>query len=167
MFEEMIAEDTKYLEEILTMFKVSKYKLSETATRFKIIIHPEKFPLKTLHNVQEIKTAVGIEVDLKNGVFLECLKSGSSRKRRRISLDVYKGNIPDKYKCGKFEKAIRIMLGIEDICEFQIDVDDDKLVVKDIECLSYPLLKSIEQEGFNVFCNITKASLTITRAKLL
>lgn len=167
MFEEMLAEDTKYLEEILTLFKVSKYKLSETATRFKIIIHPEEFHLKTLHDVQEIKTAVGIEVDLKNGVFLECLKSGSSRKRRRIAMDVYKGTMPDKYKCGKFEPALRVILGVEDICEFQINVDQDKLIVKDIECLSYPVLKHIEQEGFNIFFSITKASMSITRAKLL
>ena len=81
MFEEMLTEDTKYLEEILTLFKVSKYKLSETPTRFKMIIHPEEFPIKTLHEVQELKTPVGIEVDLKNGVFLECLKAGSSRKK--------------------------------------------------------------------------------------
>ena len=167
MFEEMLTEDTKYLEEILTLFKVSKYKLSETPTRFKMIIHPEEFPIKTLHEVQELKTPVGIEVDLKNGVFLECLKAGSSRKKRRIALYTYKGKIPDKYKCDKFEPAIRVILGVEDMCEFQIESDKQKLVVKDIECLSYPVLKHIEQEGFDIFFNIPKASMTITRAKLI
>lgn len=167
MFEEMLAEDTKYLEEILTLFKVTKYKLSETQSRFKIIIHPDEFHLKTLHDVQEIKTPVGIEIDLKNGVFLECLKVGASRKRRRIALETFKGKIPEKYSCGKFDSAIRVILGIEDICEFQVEVEDKKLIVKDIECLSYPVLKHIEQEGFDIFFNIKKASMTITRAKLL
>ena len=119
MSEEMLAEDTKYLEEILTLFKVTKYKLSETPSRFKIILHPKEFHLKTLHDVQEIKTPVGIEIDLKNGIFLECLKAGASRKRRRISLETFKGNIPEKYRCGRFESAIRVILGIEDICEFK------------------------------------------------
>ena len=167
MFEEMLAEDTKYLEDILTLFKVSKYKLSETPSRLKIIIHPEEFHLKTLHDVQEIKTPVGIEIDLKNGVFLECLKAGASRKRRRIALETYKGKLPEKYECGKFNPAVRVILGIEDICEFDASVEDNKLIVKDIECLSYPVLKHIEQEGFNIHFHITKASMTISRAKLI
>lgn len=166
MSEEMLAEDTKYLEEILTLFKVTKYKLSETPSRFKIILHPKEFHLKTLHDVQEIKTPVGIEIDLKNGIFLECLKAGASRKRRRISLETFKGDIPEKYRCGRFESAIRVILGIEDICEFKTSVEGDALLIKDIECLTYPILKQIEQEGFHIFFNITNASMTITCAKL-
>ena len=166
MSEEMLAEDTKYLEEILTLFKVTKYNLSETPSRFKIILHPKEFHLKTLHDVQEIKTPVGIEIDLKNGIFLECLKAGASRKRRRISLETFKGNIPEKYRCGRFESAIRVILGIEDICEFKTSVEGDALLIKDIECLTYPILKKIEQEGFHIFFNITNASMTITCAKL-
>jgi len=145
---------------------VSKYKLSETPTRFKIIIHPTEFHMKSLHDVQEIRTTVGVEVDLKNGVFLECLKTGASRKRRRLSLETFKGDLPEKYKSGKFNPAIRVILGIEDICSFDSEVDGDKLILKDIECLSYPILKQIEQEGFDIFINITKASISIMRAKL-
>jgi len=167
MFEEMLPEDTKYLEEVLKLFQVSKYKLSETPTRFKIIIHPTEFTLKTLHDVQEIRTPVGIQVDLKNGIFLECLKSGSSRKKRRIALDVFKGKLPEQYKCGDFDPAIRIILGIEDICEFKCCVEGNKLILKDIECLSYPILKCIEQEGFDISFNITKAHMSIKRAKLI
>ena len=167
MFEEMLTEDTKYLEEILTLFKVSKYKLSETPSRFKVIIHPDEFQMKTLHDVQEIKTPVGIEVDLKDGVFLECLKSGSSRKRRRFAFASFKGKIPKKYECDKFESAVRVILGIEDICDFQVDIENNKLIVKDIECLSYPVLKCIEQEGYDISFNLTKACMTIMRAKLL
>lgn len=167
MSEEMLPEDTKYLEEILTLFKVSKYKLSETQSRFKLIIHPDEFHLKTLHDVQTIRTPVGVEIDLKDGVFLECLKTGASRKRRRISIDTFKGKMLKKYECGKFNPAVRVILGMEDICEFQVDVENDSLIVKDVECLSYPVLKRIEQEGFDVYFNITKASMTISRAKLL
>lgn len=167
MFEEMLPEDTKYLEEILTLFKVTKYKLSETPTRFKIIIHPTEFPLKTLHETQQIKTSVGIEIDLKNGVFLECLKAGASRKRRRITMETFRGKLPEKYKCGRFDPAVRVILGIEDICEFKSDIQGDKLIIKDIECLTYPILKQIEQEGFDIFFNLQKACLSITCAKLL
>ena len=166
MFEEMLAEDTKYLEEILTLFKVTKYKLSETPSRFKIIIHPDEFHLKTLHDVQDIKTPVGIEIDLKNGVFLECLKAGASRKRRRIALETFSGKVPEKYKCGRFDLAIRVILGIEDICEFKTSVEGSTLVIKDIECLTYPVLKHIEQEGYNIFFSIKNASMTITCATL-
>lgn len=166
MFEEMLPEDTKYLEDILTLFKVTKYKLSETPTRFKIIIHPDDFHMKSLHDVQNIRTPVGIEVDLKNGVFLECLKTGAARKRRRIALEIFKGKLPEKYICGTFDPAVRVILGIEDICEFKCTVEGNKLILKDIECLSYPVLKHVEQEGFDIFFDITKAQLTITRAQL-
>ena len=167
MFEEMLPEDTKYLEDILTLFKVSKYKLSETPSRFKIIIHPDEFSLKTMHETQDLKTPVGIEVDLKNGVYIECLKAGSSRKRRRIAIDTFKGKIPEKYKCGRFEPAMRVLLGIEDICEFESTEEDKCLIVKNIECLTYPVLKHIEQEGFDIGFNLPKASMTLTRAKLV
>lgn len=166
MFEEMLPEDTKYLEDILTLFKVTKYKLSETPTRFKIIIHPDDFHMQSLHDVQNIRTPVGIEVDLKNGVFLECLKTGAARKRRRLALELFKGELPENYKCGTFDPAVRVILGIEDICEFKCAVDGNKLILKDIECLSYPVLKYVEQEGFDIFFNITKAHITITRAQL-
>ena len=163
----MLPEDTKYLEDILTLFKVSKYKLSETPSRFKIIIHPDEFSLKTMHETQDLKTPVGIEVDLKNGVYIECLKAGSSRKRRRISIDTFKGKMPEKYECGRFEPAMRVLLGIEDICEFESIEEDKCLIVKNIECLTYPVLKHIEQEGFNIAFNLPKASMTLTRAKLV
>lgn len=167
MFQEMSPEDKKYLEEILTLFKVSKYKMSETQSRFKLIIHPDEFNLSTLHEVQDIRTPVGIEIDLKNGVFLECLKSGASRKRRKLTLDVFKGDIPKKYQCGSFDPVIRVILGIEDICEFQAKLEDKKLLLKNIECLSYPVLKQIEREGFDLYFNMPKACITVTRAKLM
>lgn len=167
MSEEMLPEDTKYLEDILTLFKVSKYKLSETPSRFKIIIHPDEFSLKTMHDTQDLKTPVGIEVDLKHGVYIECLKSGASRKKRRIAIEIFKGNIPEKYECGKFDAAVRVLLGIEDICEFETEIENNYLIVKNIECLTYPILKHIEQEGFNISFNLPKASMTISRAKIL
>lgn len=167
MFEEMLPEDTKYLEDVLKLFQVTNYKLSETPTRFKIIIHPNECTLKTLHDVQDIRNPVGIEVDLKNGIFLECLKSGSSRKKRKISLEVFKADMPEKYKCGKFDPALRIFLGIEDICDFETSIENDKLVVKKIECLSYPVLKRVEQEGFDISFNLKNAHMTLVRANLL
>lgn len=167
MFEEMLPEDTKYLEEILTLFNVSKYKLSETPTRFKIIINPTSFSMKTLHSVQDIRTAVGIEVDLKNGVFIECLKTGASRKKRRIMLESFRGDIPTKYNCEKFNSVIRFILGIEDICAFDADVVEEALVLKNIECLSFPILKQIEQSGFDIFVNMTNACIRVTCAKAL
>lgn len=167
MFVEMLDEDKRYLEEILSLFKITKYKLSETPTRFKLIINPKEFNMKTLHDVQGLKTPVGVEVDLKTGVYLECLKSGSSRKKRRLALDTFKGELPEKYKVGVFEPAIRILLGIEDICEFEPRIEGNVLLIKNIECMSYPILKHMEQEGFNLSFNIPLASMTIARAKLM
>lgn len=140
----MLPEDERYLEEILKLFEVTKYKVTETPTRFKLILKPLKLSMETLHSVQTLRSApVGIEVDVNSGIFLECLKSGSSRKRRRISYEKFSGKIPEKYEVGKYNEAMRYLLGIENICEFGIDLGD-KLRLKNVECVSYAVLKKIE-----------------------
>lgn len=140
----MLPEDERYLEEILKLFEVTKYKVTETPTRFKLILKPLKLSMDTLHSVQTLRSApVGIEVDVNSGIFLECLKSGSSRKRRRISYEKFSGKIPEKYEVGKYNEAMRYLLGIENICEFGIDLGD-KLRLKNVECVSYAVLKKIE-----------------------
>lgn len=140
----MLPEDERYLEEILKLFEVTKYKVTETPTRFKLILKPMTLSMETLHSVQTLRSApVGIEVDVNSGIFLECLKSGSSRKRRRISYEKFSGKIPEKYEVGKYNEAMRYLLGIENICEFGIDLGD-KLRLKNVECVSYAVLKKIE-----------------------
>ena len=72
----MLPEDERYLEEILKLFEVTKYKVTETPTRFKLILKPLKLSMETLHSVQTLRSApVGIEVDVNSGIFLECLPS--------------------------------------------------------------------------------------------
>lgn len=161
MFEEMLPDDTSYLNEILTLFGVTKYKLSETPSRFKIIIQPSTFEMKLLHEMQGVRTPVGVEIDLKHGLFIECLKNGSSRKRRKIRLEPYSGKLPDKYDVGEFEPVMRVLLGIEDICEFDANVQNKELIVKNIECLTYPILKSIEQCGYDIKFNMTKEYMIV------
>jgi len=140
----MLAEDERYLEEILKLFNVTKYKVTETPTRFKLILSPLKLDMETLHGVQTLRSApVGIEVDVSAGVFLECLKTGSSRKRRRISYEKFSGKIPEKYDVGKYNEAMRYVLGIENVCEFGVDLSE-KLRLKNLECISYAVLKKIE-----------------------
>ena len=162
MFVEMLPEDEKYMQDILSTFQIKKYKLSETPTRFKLILDPDEFTLKTLDNVQSIRDPVGIEIDVQHGVYLECLKSGCSRKKRRLTVDIFSGTLPPEYESGKFNKAMRHILGIEDICTFKRTLNEDTLVIKDIECLSYPLLKRIEKLGYSIAFNMRDATVTLT-----
>ena len=53
----MLAEDEAYMKTILKEFDVTKYKLSETPTRFKLIINPDSFSMDTLNAVQKDGTA--------------------------------------------------------------------------------------------------------------
>ena len=159
----MLQEDEKYLQEILGLFKVQKYKVSETPSRFKLIIHPQTFTMKTLDDVQTLKSRpVGIEVDVKNGVFIECLKEGSSRKRRRILFEKFSGKIPEKYKVGKFQDAMLHILGIPDMCEFDLECTDKKLELLNIQCISYPILKKIEDTGCEISFNMRDSSMILT-----
>ena len=116
-------EDKAYMSDVLALFKVTNFKLSETSSRFKLIIKPHEFDMKTLHKVQDLRDPVGIEVDI-SGVYLECLKSGSSRKRRRVCLEKFDGKIPKKYESGKFNGTMREILSIRDICEFDTSLED-------------------------------------------
>lgn len=159
----MLEEDNAYMSDILAVFKVTSFKLSETETRFKLIINPtQPFSMQTLHKIQEMRDPVGIEIDVNSGVYLECLKKGSSRKRRRIQFESFDGDIPEKYNIPKFKKAMREVLSIQDICEFDIRVDGDVLTISNLESISYPVLKRIEKTGCNIEINMLKSALILS-----
>lgn len=159
----MLAEDEKYLEEVLALFKVTKYKVSETPSRFKIIITPGNFSMDTLHSVQILRSRpVGIEVDVKTGVFIECLKEGQSRKRRRIFYKKHTGKIPEKYLVGKYNEAMRYILGVEGMCEFSVELTEKKLELGGVQTISYPILKKIEETGCALTFDMREASIFLS-----
>jgi hypothetical protein len=158
----MLEEDKAYMMDILKVFDVTDFKLSETERRFKLIFKPsESVCMGKLHEIQNIRGPVGIEIDMENGIFLECLKSGHSRKKRRIALEVFEDKIPKKYEVGKFNKAMREILSMQDLCEFEVILKDSELELKNLERISYPVLKSIESHGFNIEINMIKSILTL------
>lgn len=159
----MLAEDEKYLNDILALFKVTKYKVSETPSRFKLIIHPTDFTMDTLHSVQTLRSRpVGIEVDVKNGVFVECIKEGQSRKRRRLCYAKHTGKIPDKYDVKKYNEAMRYILGVDGMCEFDVVLTEKKLELGGVQCISYPILNKIEETGCNISFNMRESIMTLT-----
>jgi len=158
----MLAEDEKYLNEILGLFKVTKYKVSETPSRFKIILVPTEFTMETLHNVQTLRSRpVGIEVDVKSGVFVECLKEGQSRKRRRLCYAKHSGKMPKKYDVKKYNEAMRYILGVEGMCEFECELSEKKLELGGVQRISYPILKKIEETGCKITFNMRESVMTL------
>jgi hypothetical protein len=146
----MLPDDEKYLEEVLECFNVKKYRVTETPTRFKLILAPQKLTMKALHDIQTLRSLpVGVEVDVKSGVFVECLKSGSRRKRRRIEYEKFTGEIPEKYDVGKYNEAMRYILGLENICDFGVETGE-KLRLKNLERISYAVLTKIESVGCDI-----------------
>lgn len=159
----MLADDEKYLNDILALFKVTKYKVSETPSRFKIIIHPTEFNMETLHSVQTLRSRpVGIEVDVKDGVFIECVKEGQSRKRRRLCYAKHSGKIPEKYDVKKYNEAMRFILGVDGMCEFDVELSEKKLELGGVQTISYPILKKIEETGCNITFNMRDATMVLT-----
>jgi hypothetical protein len=158
----MLQEDDDYLQAVLKTFGVSKYKLSETPTRFKLILTPEKFTMETLDAVQRLRSAVGIEVDIGRHVFVECLKSGHARKRRRLSAETFKGSMPEKYDVGAFNPVMRQLLGKENMCAFEADVKENVLELRKIECLSYALLKRVADLSGSVEFDMLKHCIRVS-----
>lgn len=159
----MIQEDEKYLQEILSLFKVTKYKVSETPSRFKIIIQPADFTMDTLHTLQTLRSRpVGIEVDVKSGVFVECLKEGQSRKRRRLCYAKHTGKIPEKYDVKKYNEAMRYILGVDGMCEFEVELTEKKLELGGVQRISYPILKKIEETGCSLMFDMRESTMTLT-----
>lgn len=158
----MLADDEEYMNSILKEFGVTKYKMSETPTRFKLILTPGTFTMKTLDSVQRLRGSVGIEIDIRKCVYLECLKDGNRRKRRRVCADVFKGAIPNEYDVGKYNKVMRQLLGMDDVCAFKAEVVDDVLEVRDIECLTYSVLKRISDMNVDITFDMAKAKISMT-----
>ena len=157
----MLQEDEDYLQSVLKTFGVTKYKLSETPTRFKLILTPERFTMETLDEVQCLRSAVGIEVDIAKHVYVECLKSGHARKRRRVSADTFRGKIPEKYEVGKYNPVMRQLLGKEDICAFDAEIVEGVLELRKIECLPYALLKRIADLSESVEFDMVKHCIRV------
>lgn len=158
----MLDEDRAYLKEILQILNVTKYKLSETPSRFRIRTKPTDLNLDALHSIQNIKSPVGVEVNLTRGLYLDCLKGGKSRKRRRMSVDKFTGKIPDKYKTKHFDQCMRLLLGCDNVCEFTMKESNNTLEINSAETFTYPLLKEIEKIGINIHINFTKPLMTFT-----
>ena len=159
----MLQEDEKYMNDILALFKVTKFKVSETPSRFKLIIKPTDFTMEILHNVQTLRgRPVGVEVDVKSGVFVECLKEGQSRKRRRLCYAKHTGKIPKKYDVGKYNEAMRYVLGVEGMCDFDVDLTEKKLELGGVQRISYPILKKIEETGCALTFDMREAKITLT-----
>ena len=159
----MLKEDEKYMNDILAIFKVSKFKVSETPSRFKLIINPSDFTMDTLHRVQTLRSrAVGIEVDVKSGVFVECLKEGQSRKRRRLCYAKHTGKIPKKYDVGKYNEEMRYVLGVDGMCDFDLDLTEKKLELGGVQRISYPILKKIEETGCALTFDMRESKITLT-----
>ena len=159
----MLKEDEKYMNDILAIFKVSNFKVSETPSRFKLIINPSDFTMDTLHRVQTLRSrAVGIEVDVKSGVFVECLKEGQSRKRRRLCYAKHTGKIPKKYDVGKYNEEMRYVLGVDGMCDFDLDLTEKKLELGGVQRISYPILKKIEETGCALTFDMRESKITLT-----
>jgi len=159
----MLAEDEKYLNDILSLFKITKFKVSETPSRFKLIINPIDFTMETLHSVQTLRSRpVGIEVNMKTGVFLECLKEGQSRKRRRLCYEKHTGKIPKKYEVEKFNDAMRYILGVSGMCDFDCELSEKKLELGGVQTISYPILNKIEETGCKIKFNMRESIMTLT-----
>tara|TARA_Y100001958_G_scaffold121872_1_gene89106 strand:- start:561 stop:1043 length:483 start_codon:yes stop_codon:yes gene_type:complete len=158
----MLQEDEDYMQSVLKTFGVTKYKLSETPTRFKLILTPDRFTMETLDEVQCLRGAVGIEVDVQKHVFVECLKSGHARKRRRITANTFKGTIPKAYDVGKYNPVMREFLGVEDVCAFDAEVKEGVLEIRNIECLPYALLKRVADASESVEFDMVKHCIRVS-----
>ena len=145
----------EYVSSVLRLFGGEiKYKLSETSTRYRILFNPLSFSLNTLDAVQRISSA-GIEIR-PDGLLIECLKPNQRRKRRRVHHERFVGKFPKGYTAeGKAEEWLRYIMGIEDVCDFEVSMEDKTLVVKDLECITYSLLKHIQAEA-----NLTSVEFT-------
>lgn len=151
------------MNDILALFSVSKFKVSETPSRFKLIIQPADFTMDTLHALQTLRSRpVGIEVNVKDGVFIECLKEGQSRKRRRLCYEKHTGKIPEKYEVKKYNEAMRYILGVHDMCDFTVELTEKKLELGGVQTISYPILKKIEETGCRMSFNMREATMILT-----
>ena len=119
--------------------------------------------MDTLHTLQTLRSRpVGIEVDVKDGVFIECLKEGQSRKRRRLCYAKHTGKIPEKYNVKKYNEAMRFILGVEGMCDFDCVLTEKKLELGGVQTISYPILKKIEETGCKIAFNMREATMILT-----
>ena len=67
-----------------------------------------------------------------------------------------------KYEVGKFNDAMKLILGIPEMCEFEVEASDKKVELVGIQCISYAILKKIEETGCKISFDMRESTMILT-----
>ena len=69
--------------------------------------------------------------------------------------------MPKKYDVKKYNEAMRYILGIEGMCDFDCELGEKKLELGGVQTISYPILKKIEETGCKITFNMRESIMTL------
>lgn len=132
------------VEEVLRILNAEvSYSVDHLPSRIKMLIdNPPHVKNNVLHRLHE--SGYRLKVDVKERqLHVEIPKS--VRKRKRVETIVpYEGKMDSMYTIGKGEHVLRYLLGVTDLCDFDVSVDtignERHIYCKNIECIDYAVV---------------------------
>ena len=132
------------VEEVLRILNAEvTYTIVNMPSRIKMIVdNPPKLDKRLLDRLHE--AGYRLKADVKERLLhVEIPKS--KRKRKRVeSVACYKGKLDKVYEIGQGEDILRYLLGVPDMCDFEVTVDtfgkEKHICCKDVECIEYSVV---------------------------
>tara|TARA_B100001250_G_C19815878_1_gene798357 strand:+ start:5953 stop:6432 length:480 start_codon:yes stop_codon:yes gene_type:complete len=132
------------VEDVLRIMNTKvEYSIINMPSRIKMIIEtPPKLKKSMLTRLHE--SGYKLKVDVKERLLhVEIPKS--KRKRKRVeTVPSYTGKLDKCYAIGQGEEILRYLLGVHNICDFEVNVDtfgkEKHICCKNVECIDYAVI---------------------------
>ena len=132
------------VEDVLRILNAEvSYSVDHMPSRIKMLIdNPPLVKNKILSRLHE--SGYRLKVDVKERqLHVEIPKSVRKRKRVETILP-YDGKLDSVYTIGEGEKILRYLLGVADLCDFEVSVDtfgnEKHICCKNVECVDYAVI---------------------------
>ena len=83
----------------------------------------------------------GLRVDVKERLLHVEIQKAKRKRKRVVPVVAYKGKLDSGYQIGKGEDILRYLLGVQDICDFEVQTEmfgkEKHICCKNVECIDY------------------------------
>lgn len=119
------------------------YSIVNMPSRIKMIVDkPPKMTKQTLTTLHDAGYRMRADVK-ENQLHVEIPKSKRKRKRAQ-EVTKYRGKLDKCYMIGEGEEVLRYLLGVPDMCDFEVHVDvigkEKHIHCKNVECVEYAVI---------------------------
>ena len=139
-----------------------KYSVVNMPSRIKMIVEaPPQLSQAVLDRLHG--EGYGLRVDVKERLLHVEIQKAKRKRKRVVPVEAYSGKLGKPYQIGKGEDILRYLLGVHDICDFEVHTEvfgkEKHICCKNVECIDYNVVVEACKEARAV-CDFPKRQWT-------